>query len=106
MPVVPAEPGSFTFDVSSTALLVIDMQRDFLEPGGFGEMLGNDVSQLARTVEPLMAVLAAARATGMTVIHTPIRKDPTRWTPRRPPGRSPCPPRPTRWSWTRPARRW
>jgi nicotinamidase-related amidase len=67
---VPATPYPLTLDPARTALVIIDMQRDFLEPGGFGEMLGNDVSQLARTVAPLMAVLAAARATGMTVIHT------------------------------------
>ena len=45
---------------STTALLVIDMQRDFLEPGGFGESLGNDVGQLRRTIAPLAALLAAA----------------------------------------------
>ncbi len=67
---VPAAPYPLDLDPSRTALVIIDMQRDFLEPGGFGAMLGNDVSQLARTVEPLMAVLAAARAMGMAVIHT------------------------------------
>ena len=46
------------------------MQRDFMEPGGFGETLGNDVSQLARAVKPIAAVLAAARETGMLVVHT------------------------------------
>ena len=46
------------------------MQRDFMEPGGFGETLGNDVSQLARAVKPIGAVLTAARAMGMLVIHT------------------------------------
>jgi nicotinamidase-related amidase len=46
------------------------MQRDFLLPGGFGETLGNDVSQLAKVVPPLQRVLAAARDTGMLIIHT------------------------------------
>ncbi len=46
------------------------MQRDFLEPGGFGEMLGNDVSQLRRTIEPNRKLLAAWRAAGLLVIHT------------------------------------
>lgn len=67
---VVARPYAFAFSRASTALVVIDMQRDFLEPGGFGELLGNDVSLLARTIDPLRDVLAAARATGMTVIHT------------------------------------
>jgi len=67
---VPAQPYEFAFAVPTTALVVIDMQRDFLEPGGFGALLGNDVSLLARVVEPLERVLAAARAAGMTVIHT------------------------------------
>ncbi|OIJ68655.1 isochorismatase [Streptomyces mangrovisoli] len=52
------------------ALVVIDMQRDFLEPGGFGETLGNDVSLLRRVIAPLRAVLAASRAAGVPVIHT------------------------------------
>jgi nicotinamidase-related amidase len=67
---VPAKPYPFAFEPRTTALVVIDMQRDFLEPGGFGELLGNDVSLLSAAVEPLKAVLAAARETGMTVIHT------------------------------------
>jgi nicotinamidase-related amidase len=67
---VPAKPYPFAFEPRTTALVVIDMQRDFLEPGGFGELLGNDVSLLSAAVEPLKAVLAAARGTGMAVIHT------------------------------------
>ncbi|MCK9923494.1 cysteine hydrolase [Frankia sp. AgPm24] len=67
---VGARPYDFAFDPATTALVLIDMQRDFLEPGGFGESLGNDVGQLRGTIEPLRAVLAAARAAGLTVIHT------------------------------------
>jgi nicotinamidase-related amidase len=67
---VAAEPESIDLDWSSTALVIIDMQRDFMEPGGFGETLGNDVSQLARAVKPIGAVLDAARAMGMLVVHT------------------------------------
>ncbi|BCB85195.1 cysteine hydrolase family protein [Phytohabitans suffuscus] len=70
MTVVEARPAPFTFDPASTALLVIDMQRDFLLPGGFGETLGNDVGQLRRTIAPLAALLAGWRAAGLTVIHT------------------------------------
>src|SRR3954464_9686401 len=64
-----AEPGPIVLDWAATALLIIDMQRDFMEPGGFGETLGNDVSQLARAVKPIAAVLGAARQTGRLVGH-------------------------------------
>ena len=67
---VLADPGPFGFDPARTALLLIDMQRDFVEPGGFGETLGNDVSLLQAVIPPLREVLAATRAAGMTVIHT------------------------------------
>jgi biuret amidohydrolase len=67
---VPAAPYDFELAPEATALVIIDMQRDFLEPGGFGSMLGNDVSLLARVVAPLQQVLAAARAAGMLVVHT------------------------------------
>jgi nicotinamidase-related amidase len=67
---VPAAPYAFEFDPEGTALVIIDMQRDFLEQGGFGSMLGNDVSLLGSTIAPLQAVLAAARAAGMLVVHT------------------------------------
>src|SRR5271169_1806078 len=65
-----AEPYAFALAPEKCALLIIDMQRDFLEPGGFGEMLGNDVSQLRRTIEPNIKLLAAWRAAGLQVIHT------------------------------------
>ena len=65
-----AEPYPLAFEPESTALLMIDMQRDFVEPGGFGEMLGNDVSLLRSTIEPCRRVLQAARQAGLTVIHT------------------------------------
>jgi nicotinamidase-related amidase len=67
---VDARPSPYTFDPATTALLVIDMQRDFLEPGGFGESLGNDVSQLRRTIAPLRDLLTACRSAGLRVIHT------------------------------------
>lgn len=67
---VPASPYDFVFEPPRTALVVIDMQRDFLEPGGFGELLGNDVSELARVVAPLRALLDAARDAGILVVHT------------------------------------
>ncbi len=67
---IEAEPYAFEFQPKVCALLIIDMQRDFLEPGGFGEMLGNDVSQLRRTIEPNKQLLAAWRAAGLAVLHT------------------------------------
>src|SRR5271155_1332845 len=67
---VEAEPYAYEFDPAETALVIIDMQRDFLEPAGFGEMLGNDVSQLRRTIEPNQILLQAWRDAGLTVIHT------------------------------------
>jgi nicotinamidase-related amidase len=67
---IPAEPHAVTIDLAQTALIVIDMQKDFLYPGGFGALLGNDTSLLRRTIEPIQAMLSFARARGMTVIHT------------------------------------
>ena len=67
---IVAEPEPIDLDWSKAALVIIDMQRDFMEPGGFGETLGNDVSQLARAVTPIGSVLAAAREMGLLVIHT------------------------------------
>ncbi|WP_417672074.1 cysteine hydrolase family protein [Roseibium sp.] len=67
---VDAKPFAFTFEPGSVALIVIDMQRDFIEPGGFGETLGNDVSHLQRAVGPTAELLALFRAEGWPVIHT------------------------------------
>ena len=67
---IAAEPQPIDVDLAHTALIIIDMQRDFLEPGGFGETLGNDVSRLQAAVAPCKAVLDAAREAKMLVIHT------------------------------------
>ena len=65
-----AEPYEFDFDPQTTALVIIDMQRDFVEPGGFGEALGNDVTPLQTVIAPCRRMLDAARGMGMLVIHT------------------------------------
>ena len=67
---IEAEPYELEFDPKTTALLIIDMQRDFVMPGGFGEALGNDVTPLQATIAPTKRVLEAARKKGMLVIHT------------------------------------
>jgi nicotinamidase-related amidase len=67
---IAAEPASIAVDPDRTAVVMIDMQRDFLEPGGFGQSLGNDLSQLAKVVAPCQGLLAGVRSAGMLVIHT------------------------------------
>jgi nicotinamidase-related amidase len=70
VPDVKAEPYAFSLDPGRAALLMIDFQRDFVEPGGFGEALGNDVSSLRRAVPAAGRVLRAARERGLLVVHT------------------------------------
>ncbi|SEL34208.1 Nicotinamidase-related amidase [Bosea lupini] len=67
---IAAKPFPLSVDLARAALVIIDMQRDFLEPGGFGAALGNDVSLLMAAVEPCRRMLAGARAAGLLVIHT------------------------------------
>ena len=70
MPEVVAQPYPYTFDVATTALVVIDMQRDFIERGGFGEALGNDVGRLAAIVPTVQALLDWCRTHRIRVLHT------------------------------------
>ena len=65
-----AEPAPLSVELERAAFVIIDMQRDFLEPGGFGAALGNDVTRLQAAVPPCRDVLAAARLIDMLVIHT------------------------------------
>ncbi|MBL0728018.1 cysteine hydrolase family protein [Piscinibacter sp. HJYY11] len=67
---VAAQPGPFSFDPAHTALVMIDMQRDFIEPGGFGATLGNDVSLLKPVVPAAADLIAWCREHGVLVIHT------------------------------------
>jgi len=70
MALVNAEPYEYEFETPTTALLMIDFQRDFVDPGGFGEALGNDVSLLRRAVPHAERVLKAARQGGLLIVHT------------------------------------
>ena len=65
-----ATPFEFAFPAARTALVVIDMQRDFIEPGGFGASLGNDVGLLAPAIAPIAALLAAWRQRAWPIVHT------------------------------------
>jgi nicotinamidase-related amidase len=70
MTTIAAHPFAFEFDVETTALVIIDMQRDFVEPGGFGASLGNDVTRLQAIIPTVRRVLQAWRAVEGLVIHT------------------------------------
>src|ERR1700691_1442070 len=75
-----AEPTPLSVDLDRAALVIIDMQRDFLLPGGFGEALGNDVSRLSAAVAPCIKLLEVARAKPMLVVppregHRPDMSD-------------------------------
>jgi len=70
VPEIAARPYAYAFEPAATALVVIDMQRDFIERGGFGEVLGNDVTRLAAIVPTVKELLAWARAHGIGVVHT------------------------------------
>jgi len=70
MPTIAAQPYEYAFPAGKLALVVIDMQRDFIEEGGFGSVLGNDVRPLARIVPTVRRLLDGFRAAGLPVIHT------------------------------------
>ena len=67
---IRALPYAFPLRRNELALIVIDMQRDFVEPGGFGESLGNDVSRLSAIVPAVKRLIDGCRAAGVPVIHT------------------------------------
>jgi biuret amidohydrolase len=70
MAIIKARPFDFDLDRDHAALIIIDMQRDFVEPGGFGETLGNKVALLQAIIPATSRLLAAFRAAGLPVIHT------------------------------------
>ncbi|MBA1140656.1 cysteine hydrolase family protein [Mesorhizobium neociceri] len=67
---IDAQPFAFSFKKQTMALVVIDMQRDFAEPGGFGASLGNDVSRVTAIVPTVKRLIEGFRAAGLPVIHT------------------------------------
>ena len=67
---IDARPFPYVFEPDATALVVIDMQRDFVEPGGFGESLGNDVGPLRAIVPTVRRLIDAFRTAGLPIIHT------------------------------------
>jgi biuret amidohydrolase len=70
MPTIAAQPYEYRFPAGRVALIVIDMQRDFVEEGGFGSVLGNDVRPLARIVPTVRRLIDGFRAAHLPVIHT------------------------------------
>ena len=70
MPVITAQPYDYELPIDGLALVIIDMQRDFLEPGGFGETLGNDVSRLQTIIPTVQKLRQVFKSKGLLVIHT------------------------------------
>ena len=70
MPDIKAQPFAFPARPDQLALIVIDMQRDFAEPGGFGASLGNDVSRITRIIPDVKRLIEGFREAGLPVIHT------------------------------------
>ncbi len=70
MAILQAQPFDFEIDKSAIALVMIDMQRDFIEPGGFGETLGNDVSLLRAIIPKSKELLNGFRKHNLPIIHT------------------------------------
>jgi nicotinamidase-related amidase len=67
---IKAEPFSFPLKRDAIALVVIDMQRDFAEPGGFGASLGNDVGRITKIIPDVKRLIEGFRSAGLPVIHT------------------------------------
>ncbi len=67
---IDAKPFPFQLDRDAVGLVVIDMQRDFIEPGGFGAALGNDVSRLGAILPTVARLIEGFRSKGLPVIHT------------------------------------
>jgi hypothetical protein len=78
---VAAEPEPIAIDLATAAVLIIDMQRDFLEPGGFGAALGNDVARLRSAIGPCERILELARTLWIGGVRAGGQRDPPRSVP-------------------------
>jgi nicotinamidase-related amidase len=67
---IPARPYPYPLDPLRTALVVIDMQRDFIEKGGFGDSLGNDVARLEAIIPTTARLISLFRAQKWPIVHT------------------------------------
>lgn len=67
---IDAKPYVFNFPLQHTALLVIDMQRDFLLAKGFGEIQGGNLEAVQASIAPTKKLLEACRSVGMAIVHT------------------------------------
>ncbi len=67
--IIKAQPKSFLLNPRETALIVVDMQRDFVHPKGWAG-LRRDTRRLGRVIEPIQKMLSACRIAGITIIHT------------------------------------
>jgi nicotinamidase-related amidase len=67
---IGAKPYAFSFPLQHTALLVIDMQRDFLLAKGFGEIQGGNLEAVQASIAPTKQLLEACRGASMTIVHT------------------------------------
>ena len=70
MVTIPAKPYDFTFPLNKTAILVIDMQRDFLLDGGFGQIQGGSLEAVQAAIAPTRQLLDTCRRAELPVFHT------------------------------------
>ncbi|MGH7325378.1 MAG: cysteine hydrolase family protein [Candidatus Rokuibacteriota bacterium] len=67
-----ARPEGLTLEAARTALIVVDMQNAFVNPGGLLDQAGIDISAAPSTVEAARRAIAAARALGIGVVYLTI----------------------------------
>jgi biuret amidohydrolase len=53
-----------------SALIIIDMQRDFLDAGGYAATAGMNINALRKPIPFIASLLAAARNNNVLVVHT------------------------------------